>query len=1074
MSHETPDGAAPDLARELRDHAAWARGLARSLVRDDATADDVVQDTWVAAMEHPPDRDRPLRPWLSRVLRNFAFRSRRGDARRRAREEAAAPAERAVPSPAEVAERVETHRMLADLVARLDEPFRTTVYLRFHEGREPSAIARLQGIPPGTVRWRIHRALELLRKDLDDRHRGDRSAWMALLLPLTLPPAGPLPPPAPVPAPGNPLVPVATTLGAAAMASKTAAVAVTAALAVLLLGGIWAGGVFTAGERARRPAGEDARLTLPLPVPAEARGPATTPEGDATPPAPAPVPPAGDTAGPRVDPDPVPLHVTLRAVTPRGLPLPDARARVVRSGPESFTARADGEGRLSLPTPPEGRVSPVNLVVSAPGRASRAETTAALGRADRDIGDVVLEEGGGVHGVVVTFNGAPVEGALVGTLATDVDPSTLEDRRHWTSGLHEGAEVVRSDADGAFTLEGIPVGTARLVATAPGRLAAFSEPVAVAAGMNSGPLRLVIPDGVNRGSITGSVVDAGGRPVAGASVRYAYRTKGSSGTGSTATGPDGTFTLSTPQATPYSLAASPPDGTPGGDAVLINVDPGTTDAVLRLPEPRTLRVVAKTPAGVPVEEATVSVLLPEPAPSRQGGADVVAYRMESETAGEDDDGPPPPGPPPPPAGGPGAARGGNSLDIDIPSVPFRLSVEADGHDTGIFGPYDPATVGASVEVRLVPLPGVRGRVTGPAGPLAGAAVGLHEVYVDSLVTHNGFRVRSAPDPAALGTTGDDGGFNLTLRQAGRYVLRATVAGLAPAEAGPFDLDPAAGKDGIEAVLGSGGAIEGRVLTGGGPTAGLIVGYSRGDGFAATVRADGEGRFLLKRLTPGPWEVRLVDEEITPAESSMTMTGAGGGRVPEVPSNVTVSEGVTTRFDLDLSPGSRVEVMGRVLVDGAPGTGSVWIAPADAFSFDESAPHASLDAEGRFRVVAGGAGRARVVLRGPSPGAPQMLVYRDMDLARGANTWDLDFRTGALEGTLPAGHDMVGLLHRQGDGTVFLAPLQPGRDGTLHQKGLPAGPGSLIAPEGDRPDPDPTRWPVLREVAIPEGGTAKVE
>jgi hypothetical protein len=104
----------------------------------------------------------------------------------------------------------------------------------------------------------------------------------------------------------------------------------------------------------------------------------------------------------------------------------------------------------------------------------------------------------------------------------------------------------------------------------------------------------------------------------------------------------------------------------------------------------------------------------------------------------------------------------------------------------------------------------------------------------------------------------------------------------------------------------------------------------------------------------------------------------------------------------------------------------------------------------------------------------MIAYRDMDLAAGDNTWDLTFTTGALEGPFPQESPMIGLLHRRPDGTVFLAPLQPGEDGRLNQTGLPAGPATLVTPEGEQPDPDPAKWRVVREVIVPEGGIGRVE
>jgi predicted RNA polymerase sigma factor len=62
---------------DLLAHTAWARRLARSLTADADAADDLVQETWIAATQHPPATDRPLRPWLAVVLRNlFIKRSR--------------------------------------------------------------------------------------------------------------------------------------------------------------------------------------------------------------------------------------------------------------------------------------------------------------------------------------------------------------------------------------------------------------------------------------------------------------------------------------------------------------------------------------------------------------------------------------------------------------------------------------------------------------------------------------------------------------------------------------------------------------------------------------------------------------------------------------------------------------------------------------------------------------------------------------------------------------------------------------------------------------------------------------
>jgi DNA-directed RNA polymerase specialized sigma24 family protein len=57
------------------------RALARSLVHGDTEADDLIQDTAIAAITHPPEADRPARPWLAMVLRNRWRMNRRTDSR---------------------------------------------------------------------------------------------------------------------------------------------------------------------------------------------------------------------------------------------------------------------------------------------------------------------------------------------------------------------------------------------------------------------------------------------------------------------------------------------------------------------------------------------------------------------------------------------------------------------------------------------------------------------------------------------------------------------------------------------------------------------------------------------------------------------------------------------------------------------------------------------------------------------------------------------------------------------------------------------------------------------------------
>src|SRR5262245_23182717 len=129
---------------QLMAEMAWIRRLARALVRDEATADDIAQDTWLVANEQQPEDDRPLRPWLARVVANLVHTRRRTEARRDQRE-AAVDHEHPERTPAELVERVELQRAVADEVLALAEPYRSTVLLHFFEGYSSAQIARRLG-----------------------------------------------------------------------------------------------------------------------------------------------------------------------------------------------------------------------------------------------------------------------------------------------------------------------------------------------------------------------------------------------------------------------------------------------------------------------------------------------------------------------------------------------------------------------------------------------------------------------------------------------------------------------------------------------------------------------------------------------------------------------------------------------------------------------------------------------------------------------------------------------------------------------------------------------------------------
>jgi transposase len=162
--------------RALLAQLPWLRRLARLLVRDAASAEDLVQEACLAALERPPLPDRELRPWLAVVLRNLVRMGAR-KRHRRLRREACFGTRVEVPVPADVALLGRAlEQCVQELLESLEEPHRGLLLQRYRDGLSTAAIARRQGVTPATVRWRLMRARAELRRRLDERY--GPAAWV--------------------------------------------------------------------------------------------------------------------------------------------------------------------------------------------------------------------------------------------------------------------------------------------------------------------------------------------------------------------------------------------------------------------------------------------------------------------------------------------------------------------------------------------------------------------------------------------------------------------------------------------------------------------------------------------------------------------------------------------------------------------------------------------------------------------------------------------------------------------------------------------------------------------------------
>lgn len=156
----------------------WLGRLARRLAADADDADDLVQETLVAAWSQPA-REGAQRPWLVAVLRNRLRMLGRTRVRREAREDATEAPSAAQRPDAEL-ERIELLRCLLAELEALGSEDRMIVVRRFFDGEDATEIGHALAMPAATVRSRIHRSLQRLRTRLDQRF-GDRRTWCAAL-----------------------------------------------------------------------------------------------------------------------------------------------------------------------------------------------------------------------------------------------------------------------------------------------------------------------------------------------------------------------------------------------------------------------------------------------------------------------------------------------------------------------------------------------------------------------------------------------------------------------------------------------------------------------------------------------------------------------------------------------------------------------------------------------------------------------------------------------------------------------------------------------------------------------------
>jgi RNA polymerase sigma-70 factor (ECF subfamily) len=182
LAHRVAAGDIPAFERLLRRFNRPLYRVARAIVKDDAEAEDVLQEAMLRAYRSMSTfrGDARLSTWLVRIVANEALGRLRVTARRAAvvplhpdgsdLSEHELPLDAAPASvrqdPEQEAMRTEMRRLLESRIDALPDAFRVVFVLRALEELSVEETAACLGIPAATVRTRFFRARSLLRESM--------------------------------------------------------------------------------------------------------------------------------------------------------------------------------------------------------------------------------------------------------------------------------------------------------------------------------------------------------------------------------------------------------------------------------------------------------------------------------------------------------------------------------------------------------------------------------------------------------------------------------------------------------------------------------------------------------------------------------------------------------------------------------------------------------------------------------------------------------------------------------------------------------------------------------------------
>lgn len=151
--------------------------VSRIILRDDAEAEDVMQDAYVRAYEHLHQfaGKAAFSTWLTRIAIHEALARKRRRGRQEELDalpmngESMAIMKSSDPSPEATTATAQARELLEQAIERLPESYRTVVVMREVEDMSVAETAFSLGVTEAVIKTRLHRAHAMLRKELYSR-----------------------------------------------------------------------------------------------------------------------------------------------------------------------------------------------------------------------------------------------------------------------------------------------------------------------------------------------------------------------------------------------------------------------------------------------------------------------------------------------------------------------------------------------------------------------------------------------------------------------------------------------------------------------------------------------------------------------------------------------------------------------------------------------------------------------------------------------------------------------------------------------------------------------------------------